>query len=132
MVIDLVEMKISLIQEKLVNLIAQCKQINREQRGFHHGTCKLIGRLGATAQAMLPTKVQVRYKQRAQIQAWKVFKCYWAWLQLAMEANEEIFRWTQHSWLFNEKSLILPPPGLNITADVATKGWSATSHGTST
>ena len=132
MVIDLVEMKILLIQERLVILIAQCKQINRKQRGFHHGSCKLIGRLGATAQAMLPTKVRVRYKQRAQIQALRVFKCYWALFQLAMEANEEIFRWIQHSWLCNEKSLILPPPGLNITADVATKGWSATSHGTST
>ena len=130
MVIDLVEMKILLIQERLVILIGQCKQINREQRG--HGSCKLIGRLGATAQAMLPTKVRVRYKQRAQIQALRVFKCYWAWFQLAMEANDEMFRWIRHSWLCNEKSLILPPPGLNITANVATKGWSATSHGTST
>ena len=90
---------------------------------------KLIGKLGLTAQAILPAQLQVRYLQRLQIQALKLSKCYHAKVHLDKDEKDEIFWWIENVRLYNGKSLILPPTDLCISTDASTKGWGATCQG---
>ena len=91
MVIDSMKMEISLPQEKLVKLISQCKQVAESKEITIIGLTKLIGKLGSTAQAILPAQLQVRHCQRLQIQALKLSKCYHAKAHLDKDAKDELF-----------------------------------------
>ena len=52
---------------------------------------KLIGKLGSTAQAILPTQFLVQYLQNLQIQALKLSKRYHVKVHLDKDAKDELF-----------------------------------------
>ena len=87
---------------------------------------KLIGKLGLTAQAILPAQLQVRHLQRLQIQVLKLSKCYHARVHLDKDAKDELFWCMENLRLCNGKS------DLCISTDLSTKGWGATCQGIST
>ena len=78
-------------QEKLVKLMSQCKQVAGSKEINIIDLTKLIGKLGSTAQAILPEQLQVRYLQRLQIQALKLSKCYHAKVHLDKDRKDELF-----------------------------------------
>ena len=69
---------------------------SREQRDYHHDLTKLIGKLGSTAQAILPAQLQVPYLQRLQTQALKLSKCYHVKVHLDKDAKDELFWWIEN------------------------------------
>ena len=126
------KMEISLPQEKLVKPMPQCKQVAESKEIIIVDLTKLIGKLGSTAQAILPAQIQVRYLQGFQIQALKLSKCYHVKVHIDQVAKEELFWWIENLRLYNGKSLILLPADLGISTDASTKGWVATCQGIST
>ena len=82
---------------------------------------RLLGKSGATAQSVLPAKLQIRYLQRLQVNALKFSDTYQAKLQLDREAQEELFWWIRNLALSNGRSLILPPPDLLMTTNATSK-----------
>ena len=110
----------------------QCKQVAESKEIIIVDLTKLIGKLGSTAQAILPAQIQVRYLQGFQIQALKLSKCYHVKVHIDQDAKEELFWWIENLRLYNGKSLILLPADLGISTDASTKGWVATCQGIST
>ena len=84
-------MDISLPQMKLAKLIALYKQVYESKETSIMELTRLLKKLGATAQAILPAKLQIRYLQRLQINALKFSGTYQAKLELDQEAQEELF-----------------------------------------
>ena len=132
MVIDSMKMEISLPHKKLVKLMSQCKQLAESKEITIMDLTKLIGKLGSTAQAILPAQLQVQHLQRLQIQALKLSKRYHAKVHLDKDAKDEFFWWIENLRLCNGKSLILPPADFCISTDASTKGWEATCQRIST
>ena len=91
MVIDSMKMEISLPHKKLVKLMSQCKQLAESKEITIMDLTKLIGKMGSTAQAILPAQLQVQHLQRLQIQALKLSKCYHAKVHLDKDAKDEFF-----------------------------------------
>ena len=91
MVIDSVKMGILLRQEKLVKLMSKWEQVSESKENTIMDLTKLIGKLGSTAQAILPAQLQVRYFQHLQIQALKLLKCCHAKVHLDKDAKDEPF-----------------------------------------
>ena len=112
--------------------MSQCKQLAEGKEITIMDLTKLIGKLGSTAQAILPAKLQVQHLQRLQIQALKLSKRYHAKVHLDKDAKDEFFWWIENLRLCNGKSLILPPADFCISTDASTKGWEATCQRIST
>ena len=55
MVVDSIKMEISLPQENIVKVMSQCKQVAESKEIIIMDLTKLIGKLGSTTQAILPT-----------------------------------------------------------------------------
>ena len=97
-------------------------QANIQKQGnFIMELTRLLGKSGATAQSVLPAKLQIRYLQRLQVNALKFSDTYQAKLQLDREAQEELFWWIRNLALSNGRSLILPPPYLLMTTNATSK-----------
>ena len=97
-------------------------QANIQKQGnFIMELTRLLGKSGATAQSVLPAKLQIRYLQRLQVNALKFSDTYQAKLQLDREAQEELFWWIRNLALSNGRSLILPPPDLLMTTNATSK-----------
>ena len=90
---------------------------------------RLLAKLGVTAHAILPAKVQVRHLQQLQIEALKFSGIYQAKLQLGQEVQNECIR---NLTLSSGRPLILPPPDLLMRTDALTKGWALSCQGIST
>ena len=65
--IDSLEMTLSLPQEKVNKIVTQCQEILSTQKVSLRDLTLLIGRLSSTAQAVLPATIQFRYLQQIQI-----------------------------------------------------------------
>lgn len=76
---------------------------------------RLLGKLGATVQFILPAKLQIRNVQRLQINPLKLSVKYQAKLQYLQHL------WIRNLTLCNGKSLILPSADLLMTMDASTK-----------
>ena len=83
--------EISLPYEKLVKLMSQCKQVAGSKEITIMDLTKLTGKLGSTAQAILPAQLHVRYLQRLQIKSLKLLKGYHAKVHLDKDAKDELF-----------------------------------------
>ena len=95
--------------------------IIQKQGNFIMELTRLLGKSGATAQSILPAKLQIRYLQCLQVNALKFSDTYQAKLQLDREAQEELFWWIRNLTLSNGRSLILPPPDLLMTTNATSK-----------
>ena len=95
--------------------------IIQKQGNFIMELTRLLGKSGATAQSVLPAKLQIRYLQRLQVNALKFSDTYQAKLQLDREDQEELFWWIRNLTLSNGRSLILPPPYLLMTTNATSK-----------
>ena len=97
-------------------------QANIQKQGnFIMELTRLLGKSRATAQSILPAKLQIRYLQRLQVNALKFSDTYQAKLQLDREDQEELFWWIRNLTLSNGRSLILPPPYLLMTTNATSK-----------
>ena len=90
-IINFIKMDISLPQMKLVKLIALSKQIYESKEIRIKELTQLLRILGATAQAILPAKLQIRYLQPLQINALTFSGTYQTKLQLDWEAQASFF-----------------------------------------
>ena len=90
-IINFIKMDISLPQMKLVKLIALSKQIYESKEIPIKELTQLLRILGATAQAILSAKLQIRYLQPLQINALTFSGAYQTKLQLDWEVQASFF-----------------------------------------
>ena len=90
-IINFIKMDISLPQMKLVKLIALSKQIYESKEIPIKELTQLLRILGATAQAILSAKLQMRYLQPLQINALTFSGAYQTKLQLDWEVQASFF-----------------------------------------
>ena len=90
-IINFIKMDISLPQMKLVKLIALSKQIYESKEIPIKELTQLLRILGATAQAILSGKLQIRYLQPLQINALTFSGAYQTKLQLDWEVQASFF-----------------------------------------
>ena len=130
--INSLDMTLLLPQQKLNSIVSQCQEMLKEQKTTVIKLTQLIGRLSATAQAVLPARLQHRYLQWQQIQAFKYNNSYQQTVILNQNSQKELLWWVENLKLCNGRSLITPPADLLITTDASKKGWGASCQTIST
>ena len=125
MVVDSVEMTLSLPEEKVIARRKQCSEMLEREKVPLRELSKLVGRLSASMLAILPAPLQYRGLQRQQIFELKEQGSYDHLVELTVEVKEEINWWLCNLDLYNGRSLITPPPQIVIQTDASKTGWGA-------
>ena len=132
MIIDSVEMILSLPEEKVVTIKQQCSEMLEKEKVSLRELAKLVGRLSASMMAILPAPLQYRGLQRQQIFELKNQGSYDHRVTLTEEAKEEINWWLFYLDFYNGRSLIISPPQIVIQTDASKTGWGAACRNQST
>ena len=132
LIIDSVELTLSLTQEKLDKINQLCLRMNKAPQVSVLELTKLIGLLNSTAQAVLPAKIQLRYLQQAQIQALNQTHSYQQKIVLSNHCKQELQWWIENLRLSNGRCLIQSPAELIIQTDASKTGWGAACQGQTT
>ena len=95
---------------------------------------RIVEKMSAVAQAILPAPLFFRYLQRDLTQALAYnFQDYEALCPLSSKAKDELQWWTDHLPFWNGKDLWTnPSPNMTIESDASLMGWGATSDGINT
>jgi len=133
MEINSVEMILSFPLDEKETIVSQCQgMLSREVINIRELT-QLLGRLTASAMAILPAPLQYQAMQRQQI--WELSrqdKGFESKIKLSSETVEEIRWWIQNLHLNNGKCLLTGPPQAVITSDASIQGWGAACRGIKT
>ena len=119
----------SLPKDKEEKLTSLCREIYSAPMISLRRLCSLLGKLRATAPAVSPAPLQLRFLQQSCIQAQAQKLHYESLITLSPEGKTELKWWIENLALQHGRPLHLPPPDLVICSDAAkTGGWGAVSH----
>ena len=102
--VDSVAMKLSLPQRK-VEKIFQMSQNALNNKITSRELTQFIGKLTSTIQAILPTKLQIRFLQQIQIKALRKSLAYESLITLDLQAMEELSWWMTNIKMYNGRPL---------------------------
>ena len=134
-VVDSVEMTMSIPQSKMQKLMDLCQKALSQPTMTMRKLAKVLGTLKATAPGFSWAPLQTRYLQQILVQGTKQGLSYEAKVTLSEEATWELKWWLDNMRLQNGKSLSVNPPDLFISTDAAKGkrgGWGAECHGSRT
>jgi hypothetical protein len=127
--INSIKMTFSLPEKKLSKLKSLCQEKLTSQRSTLRELCSIIGKLRATAPAVIPAPLQLRYLQQVCILAQRDKLKYESMVTIPAEGLLELKWWVNNLDLQKESPLHLPPPDMVICSDAAkTGGWGAVSY----
>ena len=130
--IDSQTMTFSLPVEKTEKLRDLCQETSNSQQITLRELSSLIGKLRATAPAIIPAPLQLRYLQQVLIKAQRGDH-YETSVGLTQDCIVELKWWINNLHLQKGKPLNLEPPEIIIQSDAATSGgWSASTKDLST
>ena len=122
-------MTFSLPQKKIEKLTKKCQELLTSRRASLRDICSIIGKLRATAPAVIPAPLQLRYLQQACIQAQHKKLRYESIVSIPSEGLLELNWWVNNLRLLKGNPLQLPAPDMIICSDAAkTGGWGAVCH----
>ena len=132
--IDSQAMTFSLPVEKTEKLRDLCQETLNSQQITLRELSSLIGKLRATAPAIIPSPLQLRYLQQVLIKAQRGGDHYETSVGLTQDCIVELKWWINNLHLQKGKPLNLEPPEIIIQSDAATSGggWGASTKDLST
>ena len=125
MEINSVTMTLTLPQEKVNKLLQQCQGVLENPMISLWNLSSLIGSLCSTAQAVLPSQLQVRYLQQQLISVLGKVRSYQHKITLDLDSLKEIRWWISNLRLTNGRSILAPHSRTVIQTDASKKGWGA-------
>ena len=127
------EMTFSLPREKIESLKGLCQNILTSKQITLRELSSLVGKLRATAPAVIPAPLQLRYLQQVLVRGQQKGYHYETMISLTQDCVTELKWWINNINLQKGKPLVILPPDLVIQSDAAkTGGWGAATHNEST
>ena len=116
-------------EAKIQKLISKCHQATWQPEMSLRELCSLTGTLRATAPAVSPAPLQIRFLQQLSIQAQTRKLHYDSKIPITHEGKLELKWWIENLEILKGNPIYLPPPELTICSDAArTGGWGAVCH----
>lgn len=130
MVINSIEMTITLTEEKIESLMKLCTQVKKERKLSLRKLGSLIGKLVATSAAITPCMLQVRALQQLHIQTLRKWGSYETTVYLDEDSRKELKWWIKNLILRQGRPILTTMPDIIIHSDAAkTGGWGAECQG---
>ena len=127
--INSLEMKLYLPQEKMTQLIQICRDLIQEKKASVRTLSQIIGKLNSSIQAVFPAPLHYRHLQRLQVRGLLMGKGYETVVPLSEDCRDDLQWWIDQMSNWNGRSIITPAPDLTITTDASLKGWGAVCQG---
>jgi len=127
--INSLEMKLYLPQEKMTQLIQICRDLIQEKKASVRTLSQIIGKLTSSIQAVFPAPLHYRHLQRLQVRGLLMGKGYETVVPLSEDCRDDLQWWIDQMSNWNGRSIITPAPDLTITTDASLKGWGAVCQG---
>ena len=125
-IVNSLELTFSLPEKKALKLISRCQEAYNRVTMTLRELCSLTGKLRATAPAVSPAPLQIRFLQQGCIQAQAQGLHYETSVRLSPEGKLELKWWIENLRILKGNPMHLPPPELLICSDAAkTGGWGA-------
>ena len=131
--VNSMDMTLSLPRNKILDIRSRCQDMIRCSSVSVRQLAKLIGKLTATALAIIPGPLYCRQLQMLKTKALlKGQQNYEAILTLTAECKTELAWWVESLETYNGRSFIAPNPDMTITSDASKAGWGAVTENNST
>ena len=128
-IVDSKALSFLLPEKKIQKLISKCQEAFDLSEMTLRSLCSLTGKLRATAPAVSPAPLQIRFLQQLCIQAQAQCMHYETLIPLSPEGKLELKWWLENLGLLKGNPIHLPPPEMIICSDAAKLGgWGAVCH----
>jgi hypothetical protein len=128
--VDSRRMTLTLPEDKIQDIQARCHNLLKRETTTVRHLAKLIGKLTASAQAVLSAPLYYRrlqmQKSRALLQG---HQSYESMVTLTPECKKELRWWIEELEQCNGKTILKPQPDLIITTDASKTGWGGEMNG---
>ena len=121
-IVNSLSLSFSLPEAKVQKLTLLCQEAHTAPVITLRSLCSLLGKLRATAPAVTPAPLQLRYLQQSCIRAQAQKLHYESLISLTPEGKTELQWWIENLALQRGRPLHLPPPDLIICSDAAKTG----------
>lgn len=125
-------MTISLPCDKVEQIKLDCQWALSQQAVSVRDLCRIIGRLTASIQAVLPAPLQYRRLQRLKNLCFAETQDFDAHVTLDQGSRKELAWWRDNLDSWNGKTILTPPPNMSIETDASLLGWDAVKDKVST
>ena len=130
--VDSVSLTLSLPTEKLDKILQECSHALSAKHTTIRYLARLIGRMSAATQAVLPAPLFYRRLQRLKNVAFKRNQSYDAKLTLDQAARQDLHWWLTEVTRWNGRPMQPGPPDLTLESDASMLGWGASMLGSAT
>ena len=125
-------MTLRLPKEKIKRIVQDSKHALARRTLSVRAIARLIGRMSAVTQAVLPAPLYYRALQRVKNTAFKASQSFDVQVELSAEAQEELNLWIGCLSSWNGRALIMGPPEMTVESDASLLGWGALSGSSAT
>ena len=125
-------MTLCLPKEKIKRIVQDSKHALARRTLSVRAIARLIGRMSAVTQAVLPAPLYYRALQRVKNTAFKASQSFDVQVELSAEAQEELKWWIGCLSSWNGRALIMGPPEMTVESDASLLGWGALSGSSAT
>ncbi len=118
-------MTFSLPEAKVRSIIKDCRATAAQEKTSVRNLARLLGKMSACSQAVLPAPLYYRNIQRLKIQSLAATDSFETEVTLTAEAKQELQWWIQEIRHWNGKAVSQPTPDMVIETDASMLGWGA-------
>ena len=130
--LDSVHMTLSLPEVKLELLLQECSRALSQSHLSVRSLARLIGRMSAASQAILPAPLFYRGLQNLKNKAFRLHQSYDAEVTLDKPARQDMHWWMSEVRAWNGRSIRTKPPDIVLESDASLLGWGALADRTAT
>ena len=130
--VNSIDLTLTLPTDKLERIQKECQDTLRAPSILVRQLLRLIGRMIATVQAILPAPLHYRNLQFLKNRAFARTQSFETSLTISQEAKDELRWWIREVVKWNGRPVSLEPPHMEIETDVYLLGWGAHCRGKST
>ena len=124
-VVNSVTMTMSLPEEKIKSIARACQTILKQETVTVRELSRVLGKMTAASQAVLPAPLCYCNLQRVKNLAYARTQSYEAVVPLDTLAQEELQWWCEFVKNWNGKAILAPRPQMTIESDASQLGWGA-------
>ncbi len=130
--VNSIDLTLTLPTDKLERIQKECQDTLRAPSILVRQLLRLIGRMIATVQAILPAPLHYRNLQFLKNRAFVRTQSFETSLTISQEAKDELRWWIREVIRWNGRPVSLEPPHMEIETDASLLGWGALCRGQST
>jgi hypothetical protein len=131
--IESVDMRLTLPQDKIDDIQKRCQKLVESETTSVRKLAKVIGKLTASAQAVLSAPLHYRKLQMTKTKAlMRGYQSYESVVILTDDCKRELSWWINQLQECNGKAIMSPQPDLVITTDASKIGWGGEVNGMKT